>query len=169
MEKRTICVDKQLSYVSCNSIIEAPKTKKSIRYIPMTDGVYEHMQKAIEERQLKDGIEPVCYDKNGKAYQGFIFLSPKKHNYLGRKLLYYYITSSVDRFNKEHPDKAAVLKPHICRHTFATNMQDLPIKTLQTILGHSSISVTMNTYVKAKPEADQLAEVNAVAKAIEDR
>jgi integrase len=54
-------------------------------------------------------------------------------------------------------------EPHICRHTFATNMQGLPPKTLQTILGHGNISTTMNIYVDAKPEDEQRKQMNNIA------
>ena len=38
--------------------------------------------------------------------------------------------------------------PHICRHTFYSNMEKLGMnpKTLQKIMGHSDIGVTLNTY-----------------------
>ena len=42
-------------------------------------------------------------------------------------------------------------------------MQYLPPKTLQYILGHGNITTTMNNYVDAKPMAEQLAQINAVA------
>lgn len=39
-------------------------------------------------------------------------------------------------------------RPHICRHTFYSNMEKLGMnpKTLQKIMGHSDIGVTLNTY-----------------------
>ena len=53
--------------------------------------------------------------------------------------------------------------PHICRHTYCTNMAKSGIspKTLQYLMGHSSIEVTMNVYthlglVDAKREVDRL-------------
>lgn len=38
--------------------------------------------------------------------------------------------------------------PHVCRHTFCSNMakSGMNPKTLQYIMGHSDISVTLNTY-----------------------
>lgn len=38
--------------------------------------------------------------------------------------------------------------PHICRHTFYSNMEKLGMnpKTLQKIMGHSDIGVTLNIY-----------------------
>ena len=39
-------------------------------------------------------------------------------------------------------------RPHVCRHTFCSNMakSGMNPKTLQYIMGHSDISVTLNTY-----------------------
>ena len=38
--------------------------------------------------------------------------------------------------------------PHVCRHTYCSNMAKLGMnpKTLQYLMGHSDISVTMNVY-----------------------
>lgn len=38
--------------------------------------------------------------------------------------------------------------PHVCRHTFCSNMakSGMDPKTLQYIMGHADISVTLNTY-----------------------
>ena len=55
-----------------------------------------------------------------------------------------------------------LFEPHICRHTFATNMQGLSLKTLQYILGHGNITTTMNNYVDAKPGEQQLTEINTL-------
>lgn len=39
-------------------------------------------------------------------------------------------------------------RPHVCRHTFCSNMakSGMNPKTLQYIMGHADISVTLNTY-----------------------
>lgn len=39
-------------------------------------------------------------------------------------------------------------RPHVCRHTFCSNMakSGMNPKTLQKIMGHSDIGVTLNTY-----------------------
>lgn len=38
--------------------------------------------------------------------------------------------------------------PHVCRHTFCSNMakSGMNPKTLQKIMGHTDIGVTLNTY-----------------------
>lgn len=39
--------------------------------------------------------------------------------------------------------------PHVCRHTFCSNMakSGMNPKTLQYLMGHSDIGVTLNTYI----------------------
>ena len=39
-------------------------------------------------------------------------------------------------------------RPHVCRHTYCSNMakSGMNPKTLQDLMGHSDISVTMNVY-----------------------
>ena len=54
----------------------------------------------------------------------------------------------------------------LATRTFATNMQRLPLKTLQSVLGHGDVRTTMTHYVDPSPSAQQLAEINAVASAI---
>ena len=46
------------------------------------------------------------------------------------------------------------ITPHVCRHTFCSNMakSGMNPKTLQYIMGHSDISVTLNTYTHVKFE-----------------
>lgn len=39
-------------------------------------------------------------------------------------------------------------RPHVCRHTYCSNMarSGISAKTLQYLMGHSDISVTLNVY-----------------------
>ena len=41
-----------------------------------------------------------------------------------------------------------LVTPHICRHTYCSNMakSGMNPKTLQYLMGHSEIGVTLNTY-----------------------
>lgn len=164
MDKRTITVEKQLQCINHTHIVLPTKTTNGNRTIPMTDGVYECFQRIIRNRYLKGDIEPVCYDEQGNEYQGFVFLATRSRKTIVRGHVEEYLQNCIKRFNNANPENPIrKFEPHICRHTFATNMQYLPPKTLQYILGHGNITTTMDNYVDVKPEAEQLAQVNAVA------
>ena len=49
-------------------------------------------------------------------------------------------------------DGMTVVTPHVCRHTFCSNMakSGMNPKMLQYVMGHSDISVTMNTCTHVK-------------------
>ena len=164
MDNRMITVDKQLQCINHTHVVLPTKTTNGVRTIPMTDGVYESFQRIIENRYLKGDIEPVCYDEQGNAYEGFVFLATRSRRTIVRGYVEEYLQNCIKRFNNANPENTnRKFEPHICRHTFATNMQYLPPKTLQYILGHGNISTTMDNYVDVKPGVEQLTQINAIA------
>lgn len=164
MDNRMITIDKQLQCINHTHVVLPTKTTNGVRTIPMTDGVYESFQRIIKNRYLKGDIEPVCYDEQGNAYEGFVFLATRSKKTIVRSHVEEYLQNCIKRFNNVNPENPIrKFEPHICRHTFATNMQYLPPKTLQHILGHGNISTTMDNYVDIKPGAEQLAQINAIA------
>ena len=66
-------------------------------------------------------------------------------------------------------DKAQIprFSMHVLRHTFATRCIEggMKPKTLQIILGHSNIGITMNLYVHTTEE-EKLKEIELVADAL---
>lgn len=165
MDKRMITVDKQLQCINHTHVVLPTKTMNGVRSIPMTDGVYESFRRIIKNRYLKGDIEPVCYDEQGNAYEGFVFLATRSRRTIVRGHVEEYLQNCIKRFNNANPENPIrKFEPHICRHTFATNMQYLPPKTLQYILGHGNISTTMDNYVDVKPGVEQRMQINAIAK-----
>lgn len=59
--------------------------------------------------------------------------------------------------------------PHVCRHTYCSNMakSGMNPKTLQYLMGHSDIGVTLNTYTHLGLEdaADELKRMEELADA----
>ena len=55
------------------------------------------------------------------------------------------------------------ITPHVFRHTFCTNMANagMDIKTLQYVMGHSDVNVTLNVYTHASYDrvAEQMAKI----------
>lgn len=167
LDNRVVKVEKQLLCLNHTHIVRKPKTSNGIRYIPMVDTVYESFTNVLNNRYIKGDIEPVCYDERGKPYEGFVFLATRSRKTIVRGHVEEYLQNCIKRFNlenKENPIRK--FEPHICRHTFATNMQGLSPKTLQFILGHGNITTTMNNYVDAKPSKEQLKEINTLVSRI---
>ena len=54
----------------------------------------------------------------------------------------------LEKYNSIYRVQMPKITPHVCRHTFCSNMakSGMNPKTLQYIMGHSDISVTLNTY-----------------------
>ena len=75
---------------------------------------------------------------------------------------------AVNRYNEIYRVQMPKITPHICRHTYCSNMAKAGMnpKTLQYLMGHSDIGVTMNTYTHlgledAKEEMIRMEELNA--------
>jgi len=52
------------------------------------------------------------------------------------------------RYNEIYRVQMPNITPHVCRHTYCSNMakSGMNPKTLQYLMGHSDIGVTLNTY-----------------------
>ncbi len=143
-KNRKINIDHQLIRTKkMEYIIETQKTKSSIRQIPMTDEVYRTLKNTINNRKVINYIEI-----DGK--RDFLFIDK-----LGKpKVASHYqemFRQITNKFNKLNNEKTIQVTPHILRHTFCTKMAHLGMnpKTLQFIMGHSDISITLNLYTHA--------------------
>ena len=72
----------------------------------------------------------------------------------------------VNRYNEIYRLQMPSITPHVCRHTYCSNMakSGMNPKTLQYLMGHSDIGVTLNTYTHlgledAKDELGRIAEI----------
>ena len=157
MKERTININHQLQTTGHKGkYIEETKTNAGTRILPMTEEVYEAFQRVLENRKSPK-VEQII-----DGYSGFLFLDRR-----GKAMVSYQwekrFQRAVEKHNKENKRKLPKITPHICRHTYCTNMAKSGIspKTLQYLMGHSSIEVTMNVYTHlgladAKREVDRL-------------
>ena len=122
-------------------VIEETKTECGTRLVPMTDGVKKCFRKIIENRK-KPKTEPMI---DGKV--GFLYLDK---NDMPMVALHWekYFQHICEKYNKIYKTEMPKVTPHVCRHTFCSNMakSGMNPKTLQKIMGHSDIGVTLNTY-----------------------
>lgn len=82
----------------------------------------------------------------------------------------------VGRYNDIYRVQMPNITPHVCRHTYCSNMAKLEMnpKTLQYLMGHSDISVTLNVYTHisfddAEKELKRMEEFRRVQTEIEKK
>lgn len=122
-------------------VVETPKTSAGIRRIPMTEEVHDAFKRIIANRP-KPKVEPIIGGKTG-----FLFLDK---NDMPLVALHWekYFQLAVEKHNSIYRVQLPKISPHVCRHTYCSNMakSGMNPKTLQYLMGHSDISVTLNTY-----------------------
>ncbi len=160
-------IDKTLFMCYNNYAFEVLSKRRAKNMANKTASDKNKPARVFANRYVKGDIEPVCYDERGNSYEGFVFLATRSRKTIVRGHVEEYLQNCIKRYNQANPScPIRKFEPHVCRHTFATNMQGLPPKTLQSILGHGNITTTMNHYVDARPSGQQLAEINAIADAL---
>lgn len=159
-KKMRINVDHQLQRASnMEYVIEDPKTENGVRYVPMTEEVANCFRRIILKREAPK-VEPMI-----GGYTGFLCLDK---NDRPKVALHWekYFEHIVQKYNKIYRIQMPKVTPHVCRHTFCSNMakSGMNPKTLQYIMGHADISVTLNVYTHVqfddvKDEVVRLASV----------
>ena len=142
LKNRKIIVDHQLQRKrNMEYVIEDTKTTCGTRELPMSDDVYECFKRIISNRK-KPKVEPMI---DGKS--GFLFLDK---NDMPMVALHWekYFQHICQKYNSIYKVQMPKVTPHVCRHTFCSNMakSGMNPKTLQYLMGHSDIGVTLNTY-----------------------
>lgn len=163
MENRTINIDHQLQKTGTLVYINTTKTNAGKRVIPMQADVYECFERILARRpKLK--VEPMI-----DGYSGFLWFDKD-----GKPMVALhwekYFQHAVDKYNSIYRVQLPRITPHVCRHTYCSNMakSGMNPKVLQYLMGHSDISVTLNTYTHlkfddAKDEMEKMAKKQAEA------
>ena len=147
-KKKRIRVDHQLQRTrDMEYIIEKPKTESGERYVPMSQQVIECFQRVIRNRKTPQK-EPMI-----DGYTGFFFLDKNGQPMVALHWEHYF-KHILNKYNSIYKVQLPKITPHVCRHTFCSNMakSGMNPKTLQYIMGHSDISVTLDTYTHLKFE-----------------
>lgn len=110
-------------------IIDEPKTKTSLRKIPLNSDLMSILSRMAPKATSKYVVSK-CAD----------FVSPRTYEYRYCRVLQICGISHINY--------------HALRHTFATRCIEagVDVKTLSEILGHSNVSITLNTYVHSSME-----------------
>lgn len=162
LENNIINIDHQLQRLSYMTyLIQSTKTNAGTRKLPITEDVAYCFRAILEDRttpraeQFVDGYTGFLYlDKDGLPEVALHWEHRFRH--------------AVNRYNEIYRVQMPKITPHICRHTYCSNMAKAGMnpKTLQYLMGHSDIGVAMNTYTHlgledAKEEMIRMEELNA--------
>lgn len=131
-----------------------PKTKKSIRTIPMVNEVYQ----ALIKQRIRQDAEKEKY-KDIYMDQGFVFADPMG-NYLPQRPF-------MDKYHKFlHTYGITDIRFHDLRHTFSSLLieSDVSMKVVQELLGHSTITTSMDiyTHISEQKKEQALDKLNTV-------
>lgn len=141
LAERCISVNKQLLYDG-RLYIEKPKTDSGVRKIPIVDEAAFDVLSRVVKKRRRPQVEWIV-----DGYTGFLFLDdkgvPKKSHSIQHAM-----SAMIDEYNMSHAQKLPKITPHVLRHTYCTNMiaNGVDPRTVQYLMGHGNIAVTMNVY-----------------------
>ena len=148
-------------------IIESTKTNAGTRKIPITDEVAYCFQAIIDDR-----ITPKTERIVG-AHTGFLFTDKDGYPLVAMHWEHRF-NHMVKRYNEIYKLQLPNITPHVCRHTYCSNMARAGMnpKTLQYLMGHGDIGVTLNTYTHlgledAADELGRLKDLESARKELE--
>ena len=103
--------------------------------------VAQMFQAIIEDRDAPK------VEKSIDGYSGFLFYDDNGMPLVAMHWQHRF-NHMVGRYNDIYRVQLPNIMPHVCRHTYCSNQAKAGMnpKTLQYLMGHSDISVTMNVY-----------------------
>ena len=142
MKSKTIRIDHQLQRESDGTkYIETTKTNAGTRTLPMEDDVYACFQRILANRK------PPLVEPTIDGYSGFLFFDKNERPMVAMHWEHYFKHAWL-KYNSIYKEEIPQITPHVCRHTYCSikAKSGMNPKTLQYLMGHSEIGVTMNTY-----------------------
>ena len=111
----------------------------------MTDEVYQCFLMILKNRKSPK-VEPII-----DGIGNFLFYDANGNPTVAMHWEHYF-SHAVKKYNSIYKYQLPKITPHVCRHTYCTNMalSGVSAKTLQYLLGHSDISITLNVYTHIK-------------------
>ena len=143
---------------ACEFLVSTPKTEAGIRVIPMAAEVKRALE-CERELQAEVGASDIVID----GYSNFIFtaqtggiLSPHTVNRAIERIRTAYNNQETELAKQEQrePQLLPHFSAHTLRHTFCTRFceHETNLKVIQEIMGHASITTTMDVYNEATLE-----------------
>ena len=133
---------------------DTPKSDSGNRTVPLLPSICK-MLKHVKREQNKQRLSAGTKWKPVKGLEQLVFTN-KNGEPLKKRTIAYDIDHITDEINETEKDIPYFEKfsPHTLRHTFATRALEngIPPKVVQDILGHSSITMTLDLYTHVLPK-----------------
>ena len=155
LEQNVLQINKQLLKVKGKPRnLQTTKTAKGNRIIPLSPSARESiLNLAINRPKLKE-------EKMVDGHTDFLLIShtgnPRLGNHIEGSM-----RNLIAAYNRDNPSELLPhITPHTLRHTFCTRliMSGMNVKTVQYLMGHSTVSVTLNVYSHIRSSADVVKE-----------
>ena len=139
---------------SYDTLIQSTKTDSSNRSVPIPKNILNKLKEyKVNQNKKRLSLGELYYESN------LVFTTPigTPINQSNLRKIYNRIlkNANIDR-----------IKFHALRHTYATRLfeQNIQIKTVQVLLGHSDITTTMNIYTHVTEEVknDAIDKINSI-------
>ena len=135
------------------------------------NSIMRDMMSVILEGALDEELD----EELGYGYSGFLFYDDNGMPLVAMHWQHRF-NHMVGRYNDIYRMQLPNITPHVCRHTYCSNMakSGMNPKTLQYLMGHSDISVTMNVYTHigfddAEEELKRMEEFRKVQAEVEQK
>lgn len=148
-ENKRLKIERQLQRQSnMTYVIENPKTANGFRILPLMDDVLDSFRKIIDARR-KPVKEPVV-----DTISGFLYLDKNDMPVVAYHWEKYF-QHILEKYNKTFKEELPKITPHVCRHTYCTNMAKTTTVSpaiLSYLMGHSDKEITFNVYTTVNSE-----------------
>lgn len=137
-ENGIINVDKAVEFVCNYPNIKVPKTPKSIRKIPILNPLIPYLKILVRGKSESDLLFP--------GYNGELYIKSSVQRLF--KAFNRDYNKYINRYKNEDDYEIVHFTMHQFRHTFCTMLYEaeVDVKTAQEILGHNSVTVTLDIY-----------------------
>ncbi|ALC08644.1 tyrosine-type recombinase/integrase [Lactiplantibacillus plantarum] len=129
-------------------LLDTPKTKKSIRKIPMTDRVYVALKDLLRKQRSERDVIQLKY--NHDILSDLIFIKPK-----GRLNGYPISQTGIQIAMARISERAGLphLNVHGCRHTYGVRLREsgVSLEDIKDLMGHSDLGTT-RIYAEITPK-----------------
>ena len=127
-------------------LVKMSKVNEVLQHIT-TDLTYVSQDDLNADEDIIEDRVPPKVEKVIDGYSGFLFYDENDMPLVAMHWQHRF-NHMVGRYNDIYRVQMPNITPHVCRHTYCSNMakSGMNPKTLQYLMGHSDISVTMNVY-----------------------